>query len=117
LDINLSWLNRGFHLQFLDQSMSENWSVEIETRGRDGYVYYAEGLDRTRFYWEFGGTPRIVAIISGIEPDSWDNSLPWAKGRRAEIMRRIAEDVIRQKAPGCTPEYFYERTVIYIIDK
>ena len=95
--------------------MPENWSVDIETRGRDGAVYYSEGLNRVRFYWEFGGTPRILAIISGPRPDEWDDSSPWARGRRAEIMRRIAEDVIRQKAPGCAPEYIDDRTVIHII--
>jgi hypothetical protein len=95
--------------------MPENWLVEIETRGRDGYVYYFEGVNQVRFYWEFGGPPRIIAIITGAGPDEWDESLPWAKGRRPEIMRRIAEAVIRQKAPGCTPEYFYDRTVIHII--
>lgn len=95
--------------------MPENWSVEIETRGRDGYVYYSEGPNRVRFYWEFGGTPRILAIISGAKPGEWDDSLPWAQGRRAEIMRRIAEAVIRQKAQECTPEYFYDKTVIHII--
>jgi len=95
--------------------MPEIWSVDIETRGRDGYVYYSEGLNRVRFYWEFGGPPRILAIISGARPDEWDESSPWAKGRRTEIMHRIAEAVIRQKAPRCTPEYFYDTTVIHII--
>jgi len=95
--------------------VSDNWSVDIETRGRDGYVYYSEDLNRVRFYWEFGGTPRIIAIITGPTPGEWDTSFPWAKGRQAEIMRRIAEGVILQKAPGCTPEYIYDRNVIHIV--
>jgi len=95
--------------------MAQDWSVDIETRGRDGTVHYSEGPNRVRFYWEFGGAPRIVAIISGVRPGEWDESVPWAKGRRVEIMHRIAEGVIRQKAPGCTAEYFEDRTVIHIV--
>jgi hypothetical protein len=92
--------------------MEHDWSVEIESKGRCGYVHYFEGKDKISFDWEFVGTP--LAVIWGPLPDRWDTLFPWAKGRRTEIMQRIAGAVIRQKAPNCVPEYNYDRTEINI---
>jgi hypothetical protein len=73
---------------------SVNWSVAIDLSGRDGTVTYREGPETLSLYWEMGGT--ALAIVSGPPPQDWDRAVPWASGRREEVMRRVADEVIRQ---------------------
>jgi hypothetical protein len=94
--------------------MNEKWSVEIKTNGPSGYATYIEGQNRISFDWEFGGAPKTVTTIWGPRPNKWDELVPWAKGRRIEIMHRIAEEAIKQKARHCVAEYVYDETVINI---
>lgn len=66
-------------------------SVEL----RDGEVLYSDGehtlrLDVVR---DGGVTPFIV---KGPSPRDWDEQVPWAAGRRKEVMLRVAEEIGRQ---------------------
>jgi len=79
----------------------KDWSVEIVTRGRDGHIVYHENSCAASFYWEFGGGD-IVAIIHAGKAVAWDEKYPWARGRREEVLERVIEEVIRQKAQTCT---------------
>ncbi len=90
---------------------NESWEVVVETRGQCGSANYVEGADTIRFGWEFGGRD-IIAMISGPEPSTWDDQYPWAVGRRHEIMRRLAQALIEQKASGCRAEFDFDRTLI-----
>lgn len=71
--------------------MSES-KIDIEFMGSGGIVHYAEGENHADFWWELGGGD-VVAIISGPPPQAWDHVLPWAIGRRREILLRIASEV------------------------
>jgi hypothetical protein len=93
---------------------SKTWEVAIEEKGRCGTIYYREGAESMPFFWEFGGGNNIIAIISGPKPADWDGSHPWARGRRSEIMRRVAEALIRKQGRGCKPEFEDETTTIYL---
>lgn len=79
------------------------WSVDIEEKGRHGTVHYREVAGTLTFYWELGGGDVVATIHVGDEA-SWHQSHPWAAGRRAEILRCVADEVIRQKAPGSRAE-------------
>lgn len=74
------------------------WKVEVAENGRRGAVYYREAQNSLRFYWEFGGGD-VVAIIDVGTRSEWEQQHPWAALRRAEILRRVADEVIRQRAP------------------
>ena len=74
--------------------------VQIESSGRAGKVNYVEGDNTLKLYWEFGGGDAIVTVWAPSE-EKWDAEVPWAKGRRKELLEMIAADVLRQKAPGC----------------
>jgi hypothetical protein len=81
-----------------------NWRVEIQgDGGRAGPLVYTEHGRTASFWWELGGND-VVCIVSGVRPQNWDTAMPWAANRRAEVMSRIASEVIRIKAPGCTFE-------------
>lgn len=74
-------------------------SVVIEQTGRGGTVNYQEAEGGIRMNWEFGGND-VVAIIYFENETSWRARYPWAAERRARILRRVADEVIRQRVPG-----------------
>jgi hypothetical protein len=78
-------------------------SVSISGRGRSGHVVYRESAGEQTFYWEFGGRDVVATVQVGTEAD-WRRNAPWAADRRADILRFVAAEVLRQKAPGCAAE-------------
>lgn len=86
---------------FTGNTASRNWSVSFGERGREGYVFYSEFVVRVmQFYWEFGGGDTVAIVSCGTEQE-WQKEYAWAVARRAEILDRVAKEVIRQRAPGC----------------
>jgi hypothetical protein len=88
--------------------------VTVEGKGRSGDVVYAEGSNVARFYFELGGEDDVLFIISLPRPERWDEELPWAKGRRAEIVSHVASEVIRREARGYRAEIDDEHSAILI---
>lgn len=80
-----------------------NPSVTITEKGREGEVTYREGSYAITGYQEFGGAD-VVAIVSMGSVDDWRAHHGWAVDRRAQILRFVADEVVRQKAPGCAAE-------------
>lgn len=89
------------------------WKVEIAENGRCGNVIYWEPAGSLRFYWEFGG--RALAIIEVGTQAEWNQHHPWAAPRRAEILKRVADEVIRQRAPRSTARLNEERGTLDIL--
>lgn len=77
--------------------------VTIIENGRDGRVEYGEGPHTISGYWEFGGNDVVVIVNMGSLED-WRRSHEWAVEKRASILRFVAGEVIRQRAPSCTAE-------------
>ncbi len=77
--------------------------VTIVENGREGRVEYSDGLHSISGYWTFGGN-EVVAIVSLGSREDWQRSHAWAVGTRASILRLVADEVIRQKAPSCTAQ-------------
>ena len=75
------------------------WEVRIITKGPYGDIEYVEDGQTCRFYWEYGGG-NTLASITVPTPDAWDTEVPWAKGRREEILDRVAAETVRQQAPS-----------------
>lgn len=78
-------------------------SVTITESGREGAVTYREGSRGITGYQEFGGAS-VVAIVSMGSVEDWRSRHPWALDRRMQILQYIADEVIRQKAPGCSAD-------------
>ncbi|MFO1054705.1 MAG: hypothetical protein U1F36_20985 [Planctomycetota bacterium] len=74
-------------------------NVSIRQSGRDGQVTYTEAEGAITGHWEFGGGD-VTAIVSMGSEAEWRTRHRWAVARRAEILRFVAEEVCRQKAPG-----------------
>lgn len=89
-------------------------TVTITEEGRSGSVTYQEEGRSIAGWWEFAGGDAI-AIVSMGSAAQWEAAHPWAGPRRAEIMRFVAEEVIRQKASGCTAEIDEEGGWINIV--
>ena len=79
-----------------------DWSVEIR-RGLTGKAVYREGTNRLDASIEIGATPDIILILVG--PRKWDTEVPWAAGRRDEVMGRIGEAVRAKEAPNTILEF------------
>lgn len=99
-------------LSLFRNSSDMSWKVEINEDGRSGQVRYSEGPTASVFYWEFGGGD-TVASISVPRKAKWVKETPWPIERREEILRRVADEVIRQRAPKCVAE-FDERGWVHI---
>lgn len=78
-------------------------SVQVVENGRSGSIVYAEAGQQLSFWWEFGGNECVALVRVGDEAE-WRTRHGWALPRRAEILRHVADELIRQKAPGCLAE-------------
>ena len=78
-------------------------SVEITGTGRSGRVIYREAGGELTFHWEIGGRDAIAIIQTGTR-EAWNAQYRWAAGRRSEILRFVAAETARQKAPGARVE-------------
>ena len=94
-------------------SLLNGWSVSVHEDGRSGKVIYRDRSGSLSFYWEFGGGD-VVATIQVGDAATWQRQHSWAAGYRAEILRRVGDEVIRQKAPGCRAEIDDRQGWIYI---
>lgn len=73
---------------------------------------YHEGNHYIKFYREFGGSDRVVAIVHVPDIREWGDKTGFSLAQRDEIIGRIAEEVIKQKAPNCT--YSFEQNRLHI---
>lgn len=83
-------------------------SVTIVENGRTGSVQYSQGPRSISGYWEFGGGD-VVAIVSMGSREEWQRAHVWAVDQRMDILRFVAGEVVRQRAPSCTAEIDEER--------
>ena len=104
----------GFESTMIDQ-VPEHWRVEVVVNGRSGSIGYYEGTSCISFDWEFGGG-NTVAIIWVGEPSIWSTRYAWAVSRRGEILERVAQEIVRQKAPTCRAEIDEQNGYIYIYE-
>lgn len=86
--------------------MDQDWSVWIAQSGRGGSIIYREGGREARFDWEFAGGDAVALLLFLAWPD-W---LP--PHRRREVMERVAQEAIRQKAPSCRYEIADDQCVV-----
>ncbi len=78
-------------------------NVTITEEGRSGSVTYGSDGRRITGWWEFAGGDAVAIVYIG-SASEWRNGHAWALGQRAEIMRFVADEVIRQKASSCRAE-------------
>jgi hypothetical protein len=83
--------------------MEQHAKVIITEEGRSGSVTYAEQGRSLSGWWEFAGGDAIAIVCMGGAED-WKTRHAWAADRRSDILRHIADAVIRQKAGGCSAE-------------
>jgi hypothetical protein len=77
------------------------YRVEID-RGKGGWVTYQERDETARFAWKLAGKEgTLISWIVVPTEKRWPEDVPWAPGRRDEILERIAREVIRQRCPTC----------------
>ena len=97
----------------MDMPIPNDWAVEIVTNGRSGHILYHESSNTASFFWEFGGGD-VVAIVHGGPALGWNDKYPWAADRRREVLERVMEEVIRQKAPTCKADIDERSDLIYL---
>ena len=85
----------------MENATAKNWSVEIVEKGPIGTIFYCENSKVASFEWEFGGG-NVIAIIHGGSAPKWSEKYAWAADRRLEILERVGNEAIRQKAKAST---------------
>jgi hypothetical protein len=85
----------------MENATARKWRIEIVEKGPIGTICYYEDLKVASFEWEFGGD-NVIAIIHGGSAPEWGEKYAWAADRRLEILERVANEAIRQKAKACT---------------
>lgn len=88
-------------------------TVSIIDQGREGQVVYTEDAGSISGYREFG-VGDVLAVISMGSADEWQARQRWAIARRAQILRFVADEMIRQKAPGFRAEIDEARGTILL---
>lgn len=77
--------------------------VTVIQQGREAQVVYTEDQGAISGTQEFGGGD-VIAIVWMGSTEQWQVRHAWAMPRRAQILRFVADELIRQKAPGCRAE-------------
>ena len=95
---------------------AENWSLECEPVGRDGYIFYHEDSRELPLYWEYGGGD-VVLIVRVDAPTKLAIRWPWVVGRERRILERVARELIRKKAPTCSADIDEKNLCVYLREK
>ena len=95
------------------EDSGQAWSFECKPFGQSGYVFYHEGSRELPLYWEYGGG-ETIAIVRVEEPEKLGARFPWAVGREQVILERIAQELVRQQAPGSVVEIDARDLTIYV---
>ena len=84
------------------------YSVVLEPHGRTAVLHYREGQHTVSFNAEFG-SGAVIQIVTIPAPRDWDREVPWASGRRAEVLARIGQELVRQGSGGAHYEFADDR--------
>ena len=80
--------------------MSNPGSVRITKHGRAAIIHHVEDGGSYDFDAELGGGKVLLVIYAPRDDGEWARRLPWAAGRRNEVLERVAREVVRQEARG-----------------
>jgi hypothetical protein len=101
---NVSWADKRmwslFERMFGRRPAGEGWDLRVEGQGRGGRIIYLEGTNRIDFDFELGDACTIYCPPAA----DWEQTFPWAAGRRREIMERVASEFVRREFRGYTFE-------------
>src|SRR5690242_8971659 len=89
-----------FERMFGRRAAGDGWDLRVERKGRGGPIAYLEGTNRIDFDFELGDAGTIYCPPSS----DWDQTFPWAAGRRREIIERVATEFVRREFRGYTLE-------------
>jgi hypothetical protein len=79
-----------------------DYSVVVEAPGGGaGWIAYREQGESCRFAWELPAGRGASLRIAVPPAEQWDREVPWARGRRQQILARVAEEVIRKHCKRC----------------
>jgi len=80
----------------------QGYTVTLDAAGgRAGQVEYRQNGHVGRFDWELLAPGKSTLHIRVPSPERWDGAVPWAAGRRQQILSRVAEEVARKVGPEC----------------
>lgn len=90
--------------------MSYKLNVDVEQKGRDGFVIVTIDGKKFKWYWEFG-VEEYLAYIKVPTPNEWE-SLPISIYPRDNVLSAVADAVCTMKCPGCKYEICFDAIII-----
>jgi hypothetical protein len=88
---------------------SAGFTVTVEGTIPGGDVVYREGEHEAHFGWDLGGRAPYLMFVYVPDEAAWPERLPWASGRREDVLERIAREVKRLKVPRARVEFAEDR--------
>ena len=95
------FLDAGKETRYLNDAGNPiNYRIEEKQEGRAGWVFYLE-QSRLPFPWELLGAGGGISITVPMA-EAWnryceEHEADWAKGRREEILQRVAQSMLKQR--------------------
>lgn len=80
--------------------MDQLGEVRITKHGPAATIHYVEGGGSYDFPAELGTGKTLLYIYAPADDGEWARRLPWAAGRRAEVLEHVARQVVRSEARG-----------------
>lgn len=93
--VPLLWISRRARLSRAAGPSPVDYTIDIEGLPA-GTVVYREGEHEHRFDWELGGPGHAVCWVYVPSEARWPGVLPWAVGRREDVLERVATAVKRR---------------------
>jgi hypothetical protein len=80
--------------------MNDLGDVRITKHGPAATIHYVEAGGRYDFAAELGTGKTLLYIYAPADDGEWERRLPWAAGRRKDILEHVARQVVRSEARG-----------------
>jgi hypothetical protein len=74
--------------------------VHITKHGPAATIHYVEAGGSYDFAAELGTGKTLLYIYAPADDGEWTRRLPWAAGRRTEILEHVARQVVRSESRG-----------------
>lgn len=87
--------------------------ISISDQGNSGYIHYHDGPVKFELYYEFNGVEKLTKIWIPT-PEQWTDITGLPVSMRNKVLRKIAEEVCKDRVSISKLHYTLEENYIHI---